>query len=97
MAQAYLQRMTPQTMMLTLLSCLACLYVAGRCVRIPIDRTPYPGRYRRLLGISLTLLYDARYMRIVAGARTLCTCQLFACLDPTSRQQSYSLHWQSST
>ena len=37
MAQAYLQRMTPQTMMLTLLSCLACLYVAGRCVRIPIE------------------------------------------------------------
>lgn len=41
MAQAYLQRMTPQSMMLTLLSCLACLYVAGRCVRIPIDLTPY--------------------------------------------------------
>ena len=43
MAQAYLQRMTPQTMMLTFLSCLACLYVAGRCVRIPVDRVPYPG------------------------------------------------------
>ena len=59
MAQAYLQRMTPQTMMLTLLSCLACLYVAGRCVRIPIDRMPYPGQHRRPLDISLNLMYDA--------------------------------------
>ena len=58
MAQAYLQRMTPQTMMLTLLSCLACLYVAGRCVRIPIDRMPYPGQYRRPQGIASSLLCD---------------------------------------
>ena len=32
MAQAYAQRMSPQSMMLALMSCLACLYVAGRWV-----------------------------------------------------------------